>query len=873
MTLILAIIIIVTLIYMDQKEKDKIKEEENKIVGYNPINGRPILKKYVNITGHDPRTGQPYFEYKKPIIGYNPNTGEPVFEGEEIPKPEMPKQPLTEEEKNRISNSILIVTGAVLVVIASIIFLATGWETMHGFFKTLILVGIQFIFYGFGYISNEKLNIPKIGKMFNYLTLAFVPIIMSSLSFFELVGEYLSIGGEGVTYYLGFSLIVSDFIFKYYGKVNNEIFVKRSSLILEAVGILFLLNKIDILYIEALALVIHTIIIYILLQGGYLDSKAYNIINEIYAIFLIFAIGIPTLSEVNVISFVSLIILSLGFFIRCLDSEDESDKKNLLIYFLISYLLAIRIIEEFDILPFFLYLLALLPIIGLTKVINSPSTKKNIISVVGFLTITITVLSIFNSERTIYFLLTYIIGFIISIIVYFITKGSIYKLWSYITFSLIFVAICYITEITDVSKYILLVMPILVYALETVFDKVKDKTSMIFILGCLILATQAFITEYTLLLPLILMTIYLLLENKKELLLIPMIGSFLILSFDNRTIVDMIFGILSVIYIFASISIEEFNRYSLFSLITLIALWLDLEISAYVLWILVLIWGVIHYICKPKDNTEIYVSSIVFSIFGLYTKALIDIDSQLYANYALGIILLSICMTKGILKKWDKDFLKFIEVAVICGLTLFGAAVIEEPIDGVAYLGILAIVSILSYSKEWKTYLYSSIISMIFGVIVLTAEYWKELPWYVYILIIGLALISFAMYDEKRKQINNEIKEKETQTIESPILEQQLTSEPIKKEEVVELQAEATPSAQIEVTEIEEVPIEESIEVEEINTIAEETPSIKLQIVEDTSSTNTIKLNNQSTKPTGARKANKTTSVNKQKTKTDKNRR
>ena len=109
---------------MDQKEKDKITEEENKIVGYNPINGRPILKKYVNITGHDPRTGQPYFEYKKPIIGYNPNTGEPVFEGEEIPKPEMPIQPLTEEEKKRISNSILIVTGAVLVVIASIIFLA-----------------------------------------------------------------------------------------------------------------------------------------------------------------------------------------------------------------------------------------------------------------------------------------------------------------------------------------------------------------------------------------------------------------------------------------------------------------------------------------------------------------------------------------------------------------------------------------------------------------------------------------------------------------------------------------------------------------------------------------------------------------------------
>ena len=29
-----------------------------------------------------------------------------------------------------------------------------------------------------------KLNIPKIGKMFNYLTLAFVPIVLLSFSFF-----------------------------------------------------------------------------------------------------------------------------------------------------------------------------------------------------------------------------------------------------------------------------------------------------------------------------------------------------------------------------------------------------------------------------------------------------------------------------------------------------------------------------------------------------------------------------------------------------------------------------------------------------------------------------------------------------------------
>lgn len=856
MMLLLAIIIIVVILCLDKNEKDEIEAEENKIVGYNTTTGRPILKKYVNITGQDPRTGQPLFEYKKPIIGYNPNTGEPVFEGDEIPKPVEEKRPLTEEEKNRISNSILIVAGAILIVIASIIFLATGWETMHGFLKTLILVGIQFIFYGFGYISNEKLNIPKIGRMFNYLTLAFVPIVIMSLSFFELVGEYLSIGGEGFIYYIGFSLLASDFIFKYYGKVKNEIFVKRSSLVLEALAIVFIVNKIDILYIEALALAIHTIIVYILLQGGYLDNKAYDGINYVYSIFLIFAIGIPTLSTANIISFASLIILSLGFFIRCLDCKDESDKTTILIYFLISYLLSIRIIEDFDILPYFLYLLALLPIIGLTKVISSDKTKNNILVVVGILTMAITVISLFNSEQTIYYLLTYVIAFIISIIVYIMTKGSIYKLWSYISFNLIFFALFYITNTNGVEEYIIMVTAILVYAIELVFEKLKDKTSLMFILGSFCIATVSLIGEYAMLIPLVLMTLYLLLEKQNNLLLIPMIASFLITSLDNRVVVDVILGILAIIYIFASISIEEFNRYSLFSIITLICLWIDLEISAYVLWILILIWGVIHYICKPKDNNEIYVSAIVLSIFGLYTKALIDVDSKLYANYALGIILLSICMTKGVLKKLDKEFLGLIECGVIGCLTLFGSFVIEEPIDGVAYLGILLVVSILSYTKEWKTYLYSSIISMIFGVIVLTAEYWKELPWYVYILVIGLALISFAMYDEKRKQIEKEQGEKqipveqvlEETKIETPIVEQQVITTP-----VVETPVE------------EPTPVVEPQPVVEETKVVEQKPSIKLQIVEDTSIENSIKLEEQKIKQTGAKKTNKATSVNKQK--------
>ena len=49
---------------------------------------------------------------------------------------------------------------------------------------------------------------------------------------------------------------------------------------------------------------------------------------------------------------------------------------------------------------------------------------------------------------------------------------------------------------------------------------------------------------------------------------------------------------------------------------------------------------------------------------------------------------------------------------------------------------------------------------MIINIIFLTFEYWSQIPWYVYILIVGLALIVFAMLDEKRK-INKKKKEQE----------------------------------------------------------------------------------------------------------------
>ena len=55
----------------------------------------------------------------------------------------------------------------------------------------------------------------------------------------------------------------------------------------------------------------------------------------------------------------------------------------------------------------------------------------------------------------------------------------------------------------------------------------------------------------------------------------------------------------------------------------MVILCIHLELDAYILWGLLLIWGILHYVLK-QEGKEIYQSTVIFSIFGIYAKSLID---------------------------------------------------------------------------------------------------------------------------------------------------------------------------------------------------------------------------------------------------------
>ena len=76
------------------------------------------------IIGYDTRTGIALYEGEK-VIGYDTQTGRPIIKGREEPKQEKQK-----EDKSKISNSILMIVGAGLIVFATLVFLSSSWDSI-----------------------------------------------------------------------------------------------------------------------------------------------------------------------------------------------------------------------------------------------------------------------------------------------------------------------------------------------------------------------------------------------------------------------------------------------------------------------------------------------------------------------------------------------------------------------------------------------------------------------------------------------------------------------------------------------------------------------------------------------------------------------
>lgn len=87
--------------------------------------------------------------------------------------------------------------GVILLLIGGLVLATSTWDTLHNWMKTGLIGLVSLFFFGLAYFSGRVLKIEKTAFAFHVLGSLFLPIVMLSIAYFELLGTYFSFTGDG----------------------------------------------------------------------------------------------------------------------------------------------------------------------------------------------------------------------------------------------------------------------------------------------------------------------------------------------------------------------------------------------------------------------------------------------------------------------------------------------------------------------------------------------------------------------------------------------------------------------------------------------------------------------------------------------------
>ncbi|MDQ0208791.1 hypothetical protein [Alkalicoccobacillus murimartini] len=110
--------------------------------------------------------------------------------------PEIVKKQRSPEENRQRRLTYILTSGVALLLLGGVLLALTNWLVLADTTKVFLISGIAIVFAGMSYLAN-KLKIRQTMFAFLMLFAFFVPIVFFSISYYGVLGPYLSIGGEG----------------------------------------------------------------------------------------------------------------------------------------------------------------------------------------------------------------------------------------------------------------------------------------------------------------------------------------------------------------------------------------------------------------------------------------------------------------------------------------------------------------------------------------------------------------------------------------------------------------------------------------------------------------------------------------------------
>ena len=233
--------------------------------------------------------------------------------------------------KSEKNEKLLLIIGALLIIVSSIIFAFANWNEMTSLLKVLFLSIESLLFLSFALFS-KNLNFKTPYKFMWFIGILFIPIILFLIGQDRLLGDYLSFDGNGLYVYLSISTLLSALIFFYSFKLlKSKVFLYISYTflyfsILYTIMIFIDINtNINILIISALNIII-CIITLLIKKIEY--KKSLNIFMSVILFLENIVICTYTYEESNIFLLISTYIFTISSILIVI----KNSKINVLMY-------------------------------------------------------------------------------------------------------------------------------------------------------------------------------------------------------------------------------------------------------------------------------------------------------------------------------------------------------------------------------------------------------------------------------------------------------------------------------------------------------------------------------------------------------------
>ena len=188
---------------------------------------------------------------------------------------------LKEKEKvndKEIKNNMILIVGSILIILSSIVFLTSTWNLTHSFIKILIIILIFGVFLLSSFVANKYLFLNKTSNIFYNIAMIYIPIGLFSISIFSLLGDFLSINGDGRNIYNVFVTILVSIIYYFISKKRESNLFLYLGFIFHILCVIFFVN----IFTQNFVLIFSGILIYSIIFTMLYNNKIIYYSDEIH---------------------------------------------------------------------------------------------------------------------------------------------------------------------------------------------------------------------------------------------------------------------------------------------------------------------------------------------------------------------------------------------------------------------------------------------------------------------------------------------------------------------------------------------------------------------------------------------------------------